>query len=211
MITAYAKLEPIEDEIDLEFLSEKITNYLEINPICKYQISSGHKSKKKNEVSIITSVVNKVMSKGSSGLFYNCVELKLKDILTSEKIISNVSIKFFKNHTIHISGLRDSNNMIINLIENMTNHRIINFKYALIRSKTSLGTEIHLNGLQDKINNDPFFNYCTYNPSHYPGLNVRCDIGSVSIFGSGSVLVSTKRFEDIDALISKIYSLVRVS
>jgi len=195
-ITVCAKLNEV---LNLTELGPKINGVLKNT---EYQISYGHKSKKKNEVSIITSKSNTITTTGSTGLFYNCIGLKLK--VGS----CNISIKFFKNGSIHITGLRDCSGSIIDLIEKITECKITEFNYALIRSKYSFHKEINLTQLEKILNDDKFFTYCSYIPSHYRGLIAKSDIGSVSIFGTGMMLLSTKKFEDNAILINKIMTVI---
>ncbi len=190
-ITACIKL---NNTLDLNELGPKIDK--------KYQITYGHKSKKKNEVSIITTASNTITTPGSTGLFYNCIGLKL----THNSC--NISIKIFKNGSVLVTGLRDNSKNIITIIEKITDCEVVEFKYALIRSKYSFCREIKLNDLEKILNEDPFFTYCSYIPSHYRGLIAKTDIGSVSIFGTGMMLLSTKNFEDIGVLINKINTLL---
>ncbi len=208
-------LDDLETDI-IKYINNKDSTDNTIDSHYIFEIKYNKHSKKSIEKSIITSSNSKkIIKEASKGNFYNCLLLKIQDTPHKDTTkINKYSIKFFKNGLIHITGLKDEKteqyllNMISILVKNTSYYKK---EYIMINGiiKFKNNSKIILNIFQKNISEetDSRIKYSTYNPEHYPGLVVKTIIGTIIIFSTGTIMLSSNSFDNIVELKNIAYKI----
>lgn len=124
------------------------------------------------------------------------------------------NIKLFFNNKFQITGIKSTEDVerIIHAVKTTLDvdmlHPVMVMKNVTMKVNRSPEHMIHLYDLCERLTNEGYESY--YTPEIYPGVKLKYTSSTALIFATGSVIISTKKEEEIQELYDIITKNIRL-